>query len=87
MNINIEFDFEIIHLGTTVKLYWTKLADNLNITEFRLVNELGYYLLEREAISLDSPLERCTYITGDVDDILTMLSDFIAHMCIKSISN
>ena len=87
MNIDIDIEIEIIHLGTTVKLYWGKLAENLDITEFKLVNELGYYLLERETISLDSPTERCTYITGDVDDILSMTADFIGQVCIQSICN
>ena len=41
MNIDIDFEFEILLDGVTVKLFWQKLSEDLNITEFRLMNELG----------------------------------------------
>ena len=83
MNTDIDFEFEILFDGVRVKLFWQTLAEDLNITEFRLMNELGYYLWERETISMDCLTEQCTYITGDVDTILTMIADFIIGMYIK----
>ncbi len=77
MSIDIEFDFEVIDFGTTLKLYWEKLAEDLNVTELRLASDLRNYLLEREAILLNSQIERCTYITGDIDTILILIADFI----------